>query len=30
MFYLESKGERYYCWRFTNSTNNNNHFYNIN
>jgi len=29
MFYHESKGERDYCWRFTNNTNNNNHFYNI-
>ena len=29
-FYHESKGERDYCWRFTNTNNNNNHFYNIN
>jgi len=30
MFYHEFKGERYYCWRLTNNTNNNNNFYNIN
>ena len=29
MFYHESKGERDYCWRFTNNTNNNNHFYKL-
>jgi len=30
MFYHESKGERNYRWRFTNNTNNYNHFYNTN